>query len=107
MKLNKRIIALLIGFAVIGSLTYYILTNEKEKAVVTTETPITNPEQDTVATALVIQEDTMSFEKIQKALNIDGEEFKLTKVKGVYTNSAKDKVLIIKEDVWKKMIQKI
>jgi hypothetical protein len=107
MKLNKRIIALLIGFAVIGSLTYYLLTNEKEKAAVTTETPITNPEQDTVATAQVIQEDTMSFEKIQKALNIDGEEFKLTKVKGVYTNTAKDKVLIIKEDVWKKMIQKI
>lgn len=105
MKPITRIIAVLLGLVAFGTITYYVLTNEKEKVII--EVPITTPEKDTVATVQVIQEDTLSFKKIQKALSIDGEEFKLTKVKGIYTNSTKDKLLIIKEDIWKKMIQKI
>jgi hypothetical protein len=40
-------------------------------------------------------------------LSIDGEEFILTDVEGVYSNSTKDKMLVIKKDVWKKIIRKI
>ena len=103
MKSIIKIIIALVGIAAIGLLTYYVVT--KEKKVIVKEKPITNPEQDTVATAQVIQE-TM-FDRITKALYIDGEGFTLTEVEGVYTNPTKNKMLILKEDVWKKMIQNI
>ncbi len=103
MKSITKIIIGLVGIAAIGLLTYYVVTKEKNIGVI--KKPITNPNQDTVATAQVIQ-DTI-FDKITKALSIDGEEFTLSEVEGVYTNSTKDKMLIIKEDVWKKIIGKI
>ena len=103
MKSITKIIIGLVGILAIGLLTYYVVTKEKNLSV--NEKPITNPDQDTVAKAKVIQ-DTL-FDKIKKALSIDGEEFTLTDVEGVYTNSTKDKMLIIKEDVWKKIIRKI
>ena len=103
MKSITKIIIGLLGITAIGLLTYYVVTKEKNISV--NEKPITNPEKDTVAKAKVIQ-DTL-FDKIKKALSIDGEEFTLTDVEGVYTNSTKDKMLIIKEDVWKKIIRKI
>ncbi len=103
MKSITKIIIGILGIAAIGLLTYYVITKGKNPSV--TEKKITSPEKDTVATAKVIQ-DAM-FEKIKEALSIDGEEFKPTKEEGVYTNSTNDKMLIIKEDVWKKMIHKI
>lgn len=103
MKSITKIIIGLLGITAIGLLTYYVVTEEKNTSV--NEKPITNPDQDTVATAKIIQ-DTI-FDRITKALSIDGEEFSLTEVEGVYTNSTKDKMLIIKEDVWKKIILKI
>lgn len=103
MKSITKIIIALVGIAAIGLLTYYIVT--KEKKAIVKEKSITNPEQDTVATVQVIQE-TM-LERITKALGIDGEGFTLTEEDGVYTNSTKDKMLILKEDAWKKMIKKI
>ena len=103
MKSITKIIIGLVGITAIGLLTYYVVTKEKNISV--NEKPITNPEKDDVATAKVIQ-DTI-FDKIKKALSIDGEEFTVTDVEGVYTNSTKDKMLIIKEDVWKKIILKI
>ncbi len=108
MKSITKIIIGLVGITAIGLLTYYVVT--KEKNIVVNEKPITNPDQDTVATAQVIQDtifDRIKFDRIKEALDIDGEEFTLTEVEGVYTNSTKDKMLIIKEDVWKKIIQKI
>ena len=109
MKSITKIIIGLVGIAAIGLLTYYVVTKTnyvvtKAKNPGVNEKPITNPDQDTVATAQVIQ-DTI-FDRIKKALSIDGEEFTLTEDEGVYTNSTNDKMLIIKEDVWKKIIRK-
>ncbi len=56
-------------------------------------------------TTKVIHDTT--FDRIVEALSIDGEEFTLTEVEGVYANSTNDRMLIIKEDVWKKLIRKI
>ena len=103
MKSITKIIIGILGIAAIGLVTYFVISKEKNPSV--TEKKITSPDKDTVATAKVIQ-DAM-FEKIKEALSIDGEEFTLTKEEGVYTNSTNDKMLIIKEDVWKKMIHKI
>lgn len=103
MKSITKIIIGLVGILAIGLLTYYVVTKEKNISV--NEKPITNPDQDTVATAKLIR-DTL-FDKIKKELSIEGEEFTLTEVEGVYTNSTKDKMLIIKEDIWKKIIKKI
>ena len=103
MKSITKIIIGLVGIAAIGLLTYYVVTKEKNIGVI--EKPITNPDQDTVATAQVIQ-DTIP-DRIKNALSIDGEEFTLTEDEGVYINSTKDKMLVIKEDIWKKIIRKI
>jgi len=102
MKSITRIIIGLVGIGLIGLITYYVVTKEKNPVV--NEKPIINPEQDTVATAQVIQ-DTM-FDQITNALNINGEEFTETDDEGVYTNSTNDKMLVIKEDVWKTIIRK-
>lgn len=103
MKPITKIIIGLLGVAVIGLLTYYIVIKEKNTNVI--ENSITNPDQDTVATAQMFQ-DTIP-DRIIKALNIDGEEFTLTEDEGVYINSTKDKMLVIKEDIWKKIIRNI
>ena len=80
MKSITKIIIGLVGIAAIGLLTYYVVT--KENNIDVNERPITNPSQEIVATAQVIQ-DTI-FDRIKKALSIDGEEFSLTEVEGVY-----------------------
>lgn len=97
-------------FVAIGLITYYVVTKGKKVDVI--KVPTTNPIQEIVAPAKVIQDTTkviqnIPIDRIIKALNIGGEEFTLTDVDGVYENSTKDKMLIIKEDVWKKLIRKI
>ena len=102
MKSITKIIIGLVGIAAIGLLTYYVVTKEKNIGLI--EKPITNPDQDTVATSKVIQDTILG--RIKKELSVEGEEFTLTDVEGVYTNSTNDKMLVIKEDVWKKIIRK-
>ena len=102
MKSITKIIIGLVGIAAIGLLTYYVVTKEKNIGLI--EKPITNPEQDNVATAKVIQDTILG--RIKEELSVDGEEFTLTEVEGVYTNSTNDKMLVITEDVWKKIIRK-
>ena len=53
----------------------------------------TNPEQDTVATAKVSQDEIP--DRIKKALSINGEEFTLTENEGGYINATKDKMLCV------------
>jgi len=103
MKSITKIIIGLAGIAAIGLLSYYLVTKEKNIGVI--EIDISNPDQNTVATVQVIQ-DTIP-DRIEKALNLDGEEFKLTKDEGIYINSTKDKLLVIKEDIWNNIIRKI
>ena len=103
MKSITKIIIGLLGITAIGLVTFYVVT--KERNVDVDKKGITNPSQETVATAKVIQDNKL--EKIKKELNIDGEEFTLTSDEGVYTNSTNDKLLIIKEDIWKKILRKI
>ena len=38
-------------------------------------------------------------------MSIDGESFTPTVDEGVYTNTTKDKILVLKEDIWKTMIK--
>jgi hypothetical protein len=102
MKSITKIIIGLVGIAAIGLLTYYVVIKEKNIGVI--EKPITNPDQDTVATAQVIQDTILN--RIKNAMSI-GEEFTLTEDEGVYINSTKDKMLVIKEDMWGKIIHKI
>jgi hypothetical protein len=91
MKPITKIIIGLVGVAAIGLLTYYVVTKEKKiKGVIVKANVI----QDTI------------FDRIKKELSIDGEEFTLTEDEGVYTNSTNDKMLVIKEDIWKKIIRK-
>jgi len=104
MKSITKIIIGLLGIEVIGLLTYYIVKKEKTPYVIEKK-PITNPSHDTVVIAKVIK-DTI-VDTIKQEFSIDGEEFTLTNVEGVYTNSTKDKMLIIKENIWKKMIRKV
>ena len=103
MKQIIKIIIGLLGVAVIGLVTYYVITNETNSKVL--ERAITNPEQDTVATAQVTQDSILV--RIGNALGLDGEKFTSSDVAGVYTNSTKDKILVLKEDIWKKIIKKI
>lgn len=103
MKSITQIIIGLVGISAIGLVTYYLVVNQKNTGV--HEKQNTNQTKDTVGMAKTIQD--KKFDKIKEALNIDGEEFTPTDVEGVYTNSTNDKMLIIEENVWKKMIQKI
>ena len=102
MKQVTKIIIGLAGFASIGIITYYIVSKENDSIV--TEKTITNPEQDTLATALVVQ--GAISENIIIAMGLEGEKFSKTDVEGVFSNSTNDKMLVIKEDIWKKLIQK-
>lgn len=102
MKSITKIINGLVGFIAVGLLTYYVVTKDKNMDQI--EKPITSPDQDTVATALVIK-DTIP-DRIKNALSIDGDEFTLTEDEGVYINSTKDKMLVIQEDIWEKIIRK-
>lgn len=102
MKQVTKIIIGLVGFTSIGLLTYYVVTNNKNS--ITTEIKITNPEQDTVATALVVN--GAISENVITAMGLAGETFAKTNVEGVFSNSTNDKMMVIKEDIWKKLIQK-
>jgi hypothetical protein len=103
MKPISKIIIGLTGVAVIGLVTYFYVSNNLDSNV--SNKAVTDPEKDTVATALVIK-DTVP-EIITSALGVDGEEFTKTKVDGVYANASNDKLIIVKEDIWNKMLKKI
>ncbi len=103
MKQITKIIIGLLGLTVIGIVTYYIVSNDRKSNVI--EKPITNPEQDTLVTANVIEDSILV--KISNSLGIDGDEFKPTDVEGVYTNLTNDKLLVINEDIWKTLINKV
>lgn len=96
-----KIIIGIVGIGTIGLVTYYIVTKDEGPHGV--EQPITNPEQDTVAMAKVMQDSMLV--RVNRALNMSGEQFKLTEEEGVLTNASKDKLLIVKEDVWNRIIQ--
>ena len=98
-----KIIIGLVGIVAIGLITYYVVHNEAHPKVVLK--PVPDPKKDTVATAKLIVDSALF--RISDALGIDGKEYTSTGVEGIYTNSTKDKVLVIKEDIWKEMIQKI
>jgi len=103
MKQITKIIIALLGLTVISIVTYYIVSNNRKSNVI--EKPITNPEQDTLVTVKV-NEDSILVE-ISNSLGIEGEEFKPTEFKGVYSNLTNDKLLVIKEDIWKTLINKV
>jgi hypothetical protein len=98
--ITKLIIGI-VGIGTIGLVTYYIVTKEQDSIV--TEQPITNPQQDTVALAKVMQDSMLV--RVNRVLGMEGEEFMLTSEEGVLTNKSKDKYLVIKEDVWNRIIQ--
>lgn len=97
----KNLIIGLCGVAAIGLITYYIVVNDSKSGVV--KKNIKNPEEETIANAEVIQDSILA--KIANALSIDGESFTPTVDQGVYTNATKDKILVLKEDIWKTMIK--
>jgi DNA-binding SARP family transcriptional activator len=97
-----KIIVALIGLTAIGIFTYYILSKDDVKQV--EKIPVITAEKDTVTMAKVVIDTNLT--KIKKALSIDGEKFNPTETEGVYTNESKDKLLIIQEDIWKKMLRK-
>ena len=103
MKMITKIILGLVGVSAIGLISYYVVTRDADVHV--NDIPITNPDQDTVATAIAIP-DTI-FDRIKKELSIDGEEFTLSETEEVYINSTRDKLLMVNEDAWKSMIGKI
>jgi hypothetical protein len=51
-----------------------------------------------------VMQDSMLV-RVNRALGMSGEEFMLTGEEGVLTNASKDKLLIVKEDVWNRIIQ--
>lgn len=95
-----KLIIGLVGIGTIGLVTYYIVS--KDNGSIVTEQPITNPEQDTVALAKVMQDSMLV--RVNRALNMGGDVFTLTTEEGVLTNATKDKLLIVKEDVWNRII---
>lgn len=99
-KLTKLIIGFC-GAAAIGLITYYVVVNDMKSRVVKKD--LKNPEEETIANAKVIQDSILA--KISNALSIDGESFTPTVDQGVYTNATKDKILVLKEDIWKTMIK--
>lgn len=98
-----KIIIGLIGISITGITTYYIVSDNNKST--GREKVISNPDKDTVATSLVI-EDSMLV-NISNTLGVDGEEFKPTEVEGVFSNVTNDKLLVIKEDIWGKLIKKV
>ena len=102
MKQVTKIIIGLVSITSIGLIYFYLVSNDKNS--ITTEKTITNPEQDTVATALVVN--GAISENIISAMGLAGEKFSKTDVEGVFSNSTNDKMLVIKEDIWNKLIQK-
>lgn len=113
MKSFTKIVGGLLGTTCVGITSYYlVVSNPKEPLSVPTvvEKPITNPEHDTVATAKIVQDRVLSrssLEDISDALGIYDEEFSPTETPGVYKNSTKDKLLVVREDVWKTLINKV
>ena len=102
MEKFKKLIIVLCGVAAIGLITYYVVVNDTKSRVV--EKNIKNPEKETIAKAKIIQDSILT--KITNALSIDGESFTPTVDEGIYTNATKDKILVLKEDIWKTMIKR-
>ena len=102
MEKLKNIIIGLFGVTAIGLITYYLVVNDTKSRVV--KKNIKNPEKETIAKAKIIQDSILT--KITNALSIDGESFTPTADEGVYTNTTKDKILVLKEDIWKTMIKR-
>ena len=98
-----KIILLLTGLSVIGIMTFYILTNDKTSN--SHKKAITNPKLDTVAIANVIEDSSLIT--ISRALGVNGEKFTQTKEVGIYSNATKDKLLVVNNNLWKKLIRKI
>ena len=110
MNKTAKVILGLSGSFIVGITTYYIVTNDRASA--TIEKPITNPEKDTLALVKVPvlsakEAESKKIVEVSNALGIDGKDFKPTKDEGVYINSTNDKLLVIKEDVWKLLISKV
>ncbi len=103
--MNKitRFILGLIGLSVIGIVTYYIVTNDKNSKGF--KKAITNPNKDTVTTSKVMEDSSLLI--ITKALGVDGEQFTQTNETGIYSNKTNDKLLVINKNIWKKLIKKI
>lgn len=102
-KITKLIIGLC-GLTAIGLITYYVLYNEDENPKTVIEKPIKNAEDKTVVNATVIKDSLIT--QITSALNISGESFTPSTEEGVYVNASNDKLIVIKEDIWKKLIRK-
>lgn len=114
MKKNSKLLLGLLGLSTMGVVTYYIITSNENQPSKVIEAPIKNPNKEMVATANVV-EDTEQVKKvlsdevlvkIGRTLGVGGEEFKATEQEGVYTNEAKDKLLVLKENIWEKLIKK-
>lgn len=115
MKKSTKLLLGLLGLSTMGVMTYYIISSNENPTLKVKEKPIKNPNKEVVATANVI-EDTALIKsvmsdavlvKISKTLGVEGEEFKATEQEGVYTNDAQDKLLVLQEDIWKKLIKKV
>ena len=93
----------LMGLVLAGVLTYYVISgighsNTIQKAIV-------NPDEDTVTIAEMIPDSSLF--RIGNVLGFNGEEFTPTTEAGVFTNKTNDKLLVLKEDVWKALIKNI
>lgn len=102
MKSITKIILGLVGLVAVGLITYLVVLPEKKNVVAIQ--PATKKKQEMLL-AQQHQQDSL-FEVLKQALNIAGEEFKKTAVEGVYTNASKDKMLLLNEDIWKKLLKK-
>jgi hypothetical protein len=98
----KKLILATLGAAALGLITYYLVNEEaKPKAVV--KKPVKNAEKKPVATAKAIQDSLIV--QVTRSLQLEGESFTPTQEEGVFTNATKDKLLVLKEDIWKKIIR--
>lgn len=102
MKSITKIILGLVGLVAVGLITYLVVMPEKKDAGTTKPATMTKQE---ILLAKQHQQDSL-FEVLKQTLNIGGEEFNKTAVEGVYTNAAKDKMLLLNEDIWKKLLKK-
>lgn len=102
MKSITKIILGLVGLVAVGLITYLVVMPEKKDVGAIKPAKLTKQE---ILLAKQQQQDSL-FEVLKQALNIGGEEFIKTAVEGVYTNAAKDKMLLLNEDIWKKLLKK-
>lgn len=101
MNTFRNLIIGLFGVAAIGLITYYVVDNDAKSK--TVKKTVKNPKKEIIAEAEVIQDSNLL--KIANALNIEGESFTPTADNGVYANATNDKILVIREDIWKTLIK--